>query len=78
MTKARDNKVSNAATEKTRLITEYQVARQVADTNPSPESRQAAIDASARLSAWVMRNDPPKRAGYASRAGKRQYDARRR
>ncbi len=38
--------------------------------------RERAVTASAALSAFIMKHNPPKVAGYASRAGQRQYNER--
>ena len=60
---------------KAELIRAYEEARATADRERTAEARDAAIAASAELSAFVMQYDPPKRASYASRAGKRQAAA---
>jgi hypothetical protein len=61
---------------KTALTTAYQNALTEARTNPSAETREAAIQASKALSDWVIANEQPKRGPYSSRsnqAGKRQF-----
>jgi hypothetical protein len=58
---------------KAELTAAYDAARAEARANPSFETREAAKQASSALSAWGMENDPPKRRGWSSRAGKRQF-----
>jgi hypothetical protein len=58
---------------KSELTAKAAAALAEARANPSAETRQAAIDASKKLSAWILANDPPKTRGYSCRAGKRQY-----
>jgi hypothetical protein len=48
----------------------YTAALAAARANPTPENRDAAVAASAALSAIVI---PPKTRGTACRAGKRQH-----
>jgi len=62
---------------KAALIAANQAASALAAAVPSAKNRRAAVEASAALSAWIAENDPPKRRGYASRAGKRQAAERR-
>jgi len=58
---------------KAAMTAAYEAARDEARKNPSPETREAAKQASLALSAWIVQNDPPKRRGWSSRAGKRQF-----
>lgn len=61
---------------KAELIAAYEAAHREARNNPSPETREAAKQASRALSAWVVTNEPQKRGPYSSRgnqAGKRQF-----
>lgn len=57
---------------KAELIRAAEGARATARRERTPEARDAAVAASAELSAFVTEYDPPKRGNYASRAGKRQ------
>lgn len=58
------------ANEQARLEAVYNAAR-------AADDRPAAVAAGAALSAFIMQHNPPKRSGYASRAGKRQAAERR-
>lgn len=59
--------------EKQALTKTYEDALARSRATPSVANRQTAADASAALSAWTTRNDPPKKSSYASRAGQRQH-----
>lgn len=62
---------------KTELETAANAALAEARANPSPETRQAAIDASRALSQWIVASEPLKGPapgkGRGNAAGKRQY-----
>lgn len=59
-------------------IAEYEALLARARTERTAENMDAAVKAGAELSVWIMENDPPKAARYASRAGQRQAAERRR
>lgn len=62
---------------KAALVAKAGAALAIARQFPSAKSKEAAVKASAELSAWVAANDPPKARGMASRAGARQAAERR-
>ena len=55
------------------IFDEIRTGQRAAD---SRITRERVRWASAVLSAWVAKHDPPKRSGYASRAGQRQAKER--
>ena len=63
---------------KAELVAKADATRAAARSNPSPENREAAVVASAELSAWITANEPPQmRRGRdnsaAARSGRRQW-----
>lgn len=65
------------AAKKQALIDAYEVAKNVAAVERTPDARRRAVDASDALSVFIVEHDPLKPRGSASRAGQRQAIERR-
>jgi hypothetical protein len=58
------------------IVAEQNRLQAIFDAARGAGDRDAAVAASRELSAFITQYNPPKRGGWASRAGRRQYNER--
>jgi uncharacterized protein (DUF2062 family) len=62
--------------EKAERIAKHEMVVAACKADRNPITMAAVVRSSAELSAWIMRNDPPRGHAYGSRAGRRQWLSR--